>query len=36
MGSVFGMHNRENVEVFCYALSPNDGIEWRQHIQSEA
>ncbi|KAF2292425.1 hypothetical protein GH714_022664 [Hevea brasiliensis] len=30
MGSVFGMHNRENVEVFCYALSPNDGTEWRQ------
>lgn len=36
MGSVFGMHNRGNVEVFCYALSPNDGTEWRQRIQSEA
>ncbi|TYG95633.1 hypothetical protein ES288_A11G283800v1 [Gossypium darwinii] len=36
MGSVFGMHNRENVEVFCYALSQNDGTEWRQRIQSEA
>lgn len=36
MGSVFGMHNRENVEVFCYALSPNDGTEWRQRTQSEA
>ncbi|XP_042395880.1 probable UDP-N-acetylglucosamine--peptide N-acetylglucosaminyltransferase SEC isoform X2 [Zingiber officinale] len=36
MGSVFGMHNRENVEVFCYALSQNDGSEWRQRIQSEA
>ncbi|KAL6009529.1 hypothetical protein ACLOJK_022758 [Asimina triloba] len=35
MGSVFGMHNRENVEVFCYALSQNDGTEWRQRIQSE-
>ncbi|KAK6911273.1 O-GlcNAc transferase, C-terminal [Dillenia turbinata] len=35
MGSVFGMHNRANVEVFCYALSPNDGTEWRQRIQSE-
>ncbi|XP_050221942.1 probable UDP-N-acetylglucosamine--peptide N-acetylglucosaminyltransferase SEC [Mercurialis annua] len=35
MGSVFGMHNREYVEVFCYALSPNDGTEWRQRIQSE-
>ncbi|KAI3794895.1 hypothetical protein L1987_37536 [Smallanthus sonchifolius] len=36
MGSVFGMHNIENVEVFCYALSPNDGSEWRLRIQSEA
>ncbi|XVE90063.1 hypothetical protein DITRI_Ditri20bG0046800 [Diplodiscus trichospermus] len=36
MGSVFGMHNRDNVEVFCYALSQNDGTEWRQRIQSEA
>lgn len=36
MGSVFGMHSRENVEVFCYALSPNDGTEWRQRTQSEA
>ncbi|KAK1293904.1 putative UDP-N-acetylglucosamine--peptide N-acetylglucosaminyltransferase SEC [Acorus calamus] len=36
MGSVFGMHNRENVEVFCYALSQNDGSEWRQRIQVEA
>ncbi|KAE8720242.1 putative UDP-N-acetylglucosamine--peptide N-acetylglucosaminyltransferase SEC [Hibiscus syriacus] len=33
MGSVFGMHNREN--VFCYALSQNDGTGWRQHIRSE-
>ncbi|KAH1042474.1 hypothetical protein GLYMA_09G108700v4 [Glycine max] len=30
------MHNRKNVEVFCYALSVNDGTEWRQRIQSEA
>lgn len=36
MGSIFGMHDRENVEVFCYALSQNDGTEWRQCIQSEA
>eukprot|EP00252_Welwitschia_mirabilis_P008351 TRINITY_DN2015_c0_g1_i1.p1 TRINITY_DN2015_c0_g1~~TRINITY_DN2015_c0_g1_i1.p1 ORF type:complete len:985 (+),score=144.77 TRINITY_DN2015_c0_g1_i1:551-3505(+) len=36
MGSVFGMHNRDHVEVFCYALSQNDGSEWRQRIQSEA
>ncbi|PQQ14894.1 putative UDP-N-acetylglucosamine--peptide N-acetylglucosaminyltransferase SEC [Prunus yedoensis var. nudiflora] len=36
MGSIFGMHNKDNVEVFCYALSANDGTEWRQRIQSEA
>lgn len=36
MGSVFGMHDREDIEVFCYALSPNDGTEWRLRIQSEA
>lgn len=24
------------LQVFCYALSPNDGTEWRQRIQSEA
>ncbi|KAK6781321.1 hypothetical protein RDI58_023505 [Solanum bulbocastanum] len=36
MGSVFGMHDNENVEVFCYALSPNDGTEWGIHIQYEA
>jgi protein O-GlcNAc transferase len=36
MGSVFGMHDRQNVEVFCYALSQNDGTEWRQRILSEA
>ncbi|KAF8014159.1 hypothetical protein BT93_H0104 [Corymbia citriodora subsp. variegata] len=36
MGSVFGMHDTENVEVFCYALSANDGTEWRLRTQSEA
>ncbi|KAL9240083.1 hypothetical protein vseg_014343 [Gypsophila vaccaria] len=36
MGSVFGMHNRDNVEVFCYALSPSDGSEWRLRTQTEA
>lgn len=35
MGSVFGMHNKEHIEVFCYALSQNDGSEWRQRIQAE-
>uniref|UniRef100_A0A804NQY5 O-GlcNAc transferase C-terminal domain-containing protein n=2 Tax=Zea mays TaxID=4577 RepID=A0A804NQY5_MAIZE len=36
MGSVFGMYDRANIEVFCYALSQNDGTEWRQRIRSEA
>ncbi|MFS7903298.1 putative protein O-GlcNAc transferase [Helianthus anomalus] len=35
MGSVFGIHNRQNMEVFCYALSPNDGTEWRLRTQLE-
>ncbi|KAG8054227.1 hypothetical protein GUJ93_ZPchr0001g30703 [Zizania palustris] len=36
MGSVFGMHNQDIIEVFCYALSRDDGTEWRQRIRSEA
>eukprot|EP01025_Chloroclados_australasicus_P009187 TRINITY_DN13536_c0_g2_i1.p1 TRINITY_DN13536_c0_g2~~TRINITY_DN13536_c0_g2_i1.p1 ORF type:complete len:949 (-),score=123.37 TRINITY_DN13536_c0_g2_i1:1866-4712(-) len=36
MGSVFGMHDRSRVEVFCYALSPSDGSEWRIRISREA
>ncbi|CAD6228530.1 unnamed protein product [Miscanthus lutarioriparius] len=36
MGSVFGMHNKDIVEVFCYALSRDDGTEWRQRIKDEA
>ncbi|KAK9815277.1 hypothetical protein WJX72_000982 [[Myrmecia] bisecta] len=36
MGSVFGSHDRSRVEVFCYALSPSDGSEWRQRIEAEA
>ncbi|KAL8172237.1 hypothetical protein V2J09_024041 [Rumex salicifolius] len=36
MGSVFGMHNRTNVEVFCFALSPSDGSEWRLRTEAEA
>lgn len=36
MGSVFGMHNNDIVEVFCYALSQDDGTEWRQRIKGEA
>ncbi|KAI8466334.1 MAG: TPR-like protein [Monoraphidium minutum] len=36
MGSVFGLHDRRRVEVFCYALSPPDGSEWRRRIEAEA
>lgn len=36
MGSVFGMHDRKNVEVFCYALSQTDGSEFRHRIAAEA
>lgn len=36
MGSVFGLHDRERIEVFCYAHSPDDGTEWRARIESEA
>jgi predicted O-linked N-acetylglucosamine transferase (SPINDLY family) len=25
-----------DVQIFCYALSQNDGTEWRQRIQAEA
>lgn len=36
MQSVPGMHNRELVEIFCYALSPNDGTKFRSKIEREA
>ncbi|RLN24384.1 putative UDP-N-acetylglucosamine--peptide N-acetylglucosaminyltransferase SEC isoform X3 [Panicum miliaceum] len=36
MGSVFEMHDEDIVEVFCYALSRDDGTEWRQRIKGEA
>ncbi|GMH33160.1 hypothetical protein BSKO_00994 [Bryopsis sp. KO-2023] len=36
MASVFGLHNRSKVEVFCYALTASDGSEWRQKIENEA
>ena len=35
MGFVLRMHNWENVEIFCYDLSQNNGIEWRPKIQAE-
>ncbi|KAF8058410.1 hypothetical protein HT031_005534 [Scenedesmus sp. PABB004] len=37
MGGVFGAHAAGGrVEVFCYALSPSDGSEWRRRIEAEA
>lgn len=36
MGSVFGLHNQSDIEVFCYALSASDDSEWRQRIEKEA
>ncbi|XP_013781947.1 UDP-N-acetylglucosamine--peptide N-acetylglucosaminyltransferase 110 kDa subunit isoform X2 [Limulus polyphemus] len=36
MQSVPGMHNREKVEIFCYALSPDDGTTFRNKIATEA
>lgn len=35
MGSVFGGHDRQRFEVFCYALSPPDKSEWRLRIEAE-
>lgn len=35
MQSVPGMHNRDLVEIFCYALSPDDGTTFRTKIESE-
>lgn len=36
MQSVPGMHNRSHVEIFCYALSSNDGTKFRAKIEREA
>jgi len=35
MSSMFGLHNREQFEVFCYALNNDDQSEWRSRIQNE-
>ena len=35
MQSVPGMHSRKNVLVYCYALSANDGTNFRSKIQDE-
>ena len=33
---MFGLHNRTAVRVYCYALSPNDGSQWRVKVEREA
>ena len=35
MQSVFGMHDKTRYEVFCYALSDNDGSDHRRKIENE-
>lgn len=36
MQSIPGMHDRAHVEVFCYAISPDDGTTFRSKIAREA
>ena len=36
MQSVPGFHSRTNVEIFCYALSPDDGTTFRANIARKA
>lgn len=36
MQSVPGLHDRVKVEIFCYALSPDDGTTFRSKIAREA
>ncbi|XP_065668956.1 UDP-N-acetylglucosamine--peptide N-acetylglucosaminyltransferase 110 kDa subunit isoform X1 [Hydra vulgaris] len=36
MQSVPGFHNRSNVEVFCYTLTPDDNTSFRKKIESES
>eukprot|EP01135_Chromosphaera_perkinsii_P004858 Nk52_evm4s301 gene=Nk52_evmTU4s301 len=36
MQSVPGFHDKDRIEVFCYALSVNDGSVYRQKIENEA
>lgn len=36
MQSIPGMHNRDRVEVFCYALSVNDGTNFRSKLMAES
>ncbi|XP_071125785.1 UDP-N-acetylglucosamine--peptide N-acetylglucosaminyltransferase 110 kDa subunit-like isoform X1 [Mytilus edulis] len=36
MQSIPGMHDKREVEIFCYSLSPDDGTTFRNKIASEA
>ncbi|XP_076248740.1 O-linked N-acetylglucosamine (GlcNAc) transferase sxc isoform X2 [Calliopsis andreniformis] len=36
MQSIPGLHERQNVEIFCYALSADDGTTFRAKIAKEA
>lgn len=36
MQSVPGMHDRELVEIYCYALSPDDGTTFRARVEAES
>jgi len=36
MQSIPGLHDREKVEIFCYALSADDGTTFRAKIAREA
>lgn len=36
MQSIPGLHERANVEIFCYALSPDDGTTFRGKIARES
>ncbi len=36
MQSIPGMHNRNKVEVFCYALSASDGTNFRIKMMNES
>ncbi|XP_053623562.1 UDP-N-acetylglucosamine--peptide N-acetylglucosaminyltransferase 110 kDa subunit-like isoform X2 [Plodia interpunctella] len=36
MQSIPGLHNQEKIEVFCYALNPNDGTTFRSKINKES
>ncbi|XP_068618736.1 UDP-N-acetylglucosamine--peptide N-acetylglucosaminyltransferase 110 kDa subunit-like [Battus philenor] len=36
MQSIPGLHNRDEVEIFCYALNPDDGTTFRRKIVKES